>query len=303
MTGLICLDKPEGITSSRALCTVRRLMGVKKAGHTGTLDPMATGVLPIFIGRSTRLIGALPRRAKEYRAVIQLGITTDTLDITGTVLSERPAHITRGELEAVLERFTGPIVQLPPMYSALSVNGVRLYELARQGIEIERKKRSVTVYSLTLDDFRRAEQECTVTVRCSEGTYIRTMADDIGRLLGCGACLKALRRTYSTGFDLSRCITMERAQELAEQGRLAEYTLPVDQAFLGYSALRVAGTQVRRLQNGAPLALDRIGNPTAGTYRVYSREDGRFAGIGTADPAAGELRGKVILQQEGGGPV
>ena len=300
MMGIICLDKPEGITSSRALCAVRRLLGVKKAGHTGTLDPMATGVLPIFIGASTRFIGALPRRAKEYRAVVRLGVTTDTLDITGAVLSKQPSHVRREQLEGILERFVGNTVQTPPMYSALSVNGVRLYELARQGVEIERKKRPITVYSLTLDDFQESEQEFTITVRCSEGTYIRTLADDIGRLLGCGACLTALRRTYSSGFDLSCCITLERAQALAEQERLAECLLPPDRAFHGYPELAVADTQVRRLQNGAPLALDRIGSPADGTYRIYSRQDGRFVGIAAADRIFGELRGKVIVPAEEG---
>jgi len=147
MAGIICLDKPEGITSSKALAIVRRLAGTKKAGHTGTLDPMATGVLPIFLGRSTRLIGALPPRAKEYRAQVCLGLTTDTLDITGTVLERREAHVTREQLGRALDAFVGITLQTPPMYSAVSVNGIRLYELARQGIEVERKRRRITVYS------------------------------------------------------------------------------------------------------------------------------------------------------------
>ncbi len=300
MAGIICLDKPEGITSSKALAIVRRLAGTKKAGHTGTLDPMATGVLPIFLGRSTRLIGALPPRAKEYCAQVCLGLTTDTLDITGTVLERREAHVTREQLGGALDAFVGTTLQTPPMYSAVSVNGVRLYELARQGIEVERKRRRITVYSISAADFREGEQEFILTVRCSEGTYIRTIADDLGRMLGCGACLKALRRTYSTGFALSDCITLDQARALAESGHLAERILPEDRAFLGYAPLTVAQTQVRRLRNGAPLALDRIGRPAPGIYRVYERETGMFVGLGRADHTTGEFRAKSILPAEEG---
>lgn len=298
MVGIICLDKPEGITSSRALVAVRRALGVKKAGHTGTLDPMATGVLPVFIGQGTRLIGALPTRAKAYRAQIQLGLTTDTLDITGQVLERRASAVTREQLERLLNNFVGVTMQTPPMYSALSVNGVRLYELARQGVEIERKKRRITIYSLTLEDFQQREQCFTITVRCSEGTYIRTIADDIGRLLGCGACLKTLRRLYSSGFDLSDCMTLEEVQALAASGELEGRMIPVDRAFSGYAPLTVAATQAVRLRNGAPLALDRIGNPGPGAYRIYERGTGRFVGVGCTDCKDGSLRGKVILNLE-----
>lgn len=298
MVGIICLDKPEGITSSKALVTVRRALGVKKAGHTGTLDPMATGVLPIFVGQGTRLIGALPTRAKAYRAQIQLGLTTDTLDITGQVLERRPASVTQKQLEHLLDSFVGVTMQTPPMYSALSVNGVRLYELARQGVEVERKRRRITVYSLALDEFREQEQLFTITVRCSEGTYIRTIADDIGRLLGCGACLKTLRRLYSSGFGLSDCLTLDQVQALAADGELEEHLTPVDRAFGGYLPIAVAATQVARLRNGAPLALERIGNPPPGTYRIYERGTGQFVGIGRTDGAGGSLRGKVILNLE-----
>lgn len=298
MVGIICLDKPEGITSSKALVTVRRALGVKKAGHTGTLDPMATGVLPIFIGQGTRLIGALPTRAKAYRAQIQLGLTTDTLDITGQVVERRPASVTQKQLEHLLDSFVGVTMQMPPMYSALSVNGVRLYELARQGVEVERKRRRITVYSLTLDEFREQEQLFTITVRCSEGTYIRTIADDIGRLLGCGACLKTLRRLYSSGFGLSDCLTLDQVQAFAADGELAKHLMPVDRAFGGYLPIAVAATQAARLRNGAPLALDRIGNPPPGAYRIYERGTGQFVGIGRTDCTGGSLRGKVILNLE-----
>ena len=297
MAGIICLDKPEGITSSKALALVRRLAGMKKAGHTGTLDPMATGVLPIFLGRSTRLIGVLPPRAKEYRAQVCLGVTTDTLDITGRVVARREAHVTREQLTQALNHFVGETMQTPPMYSAVSVNGVRLYELARQGVEIERRRRRITVYAVAAEDFDEREQTFTLTVRCSEGTYIRTIADDLGKMLGCGACLKALRRTYSTGFSLSDCVTLETLQMLAEDGRLEKCILPEDRAFQGYAPLTVARTQARRLRNGAPLALERIGHPGPGTYRVYERESGAFVGIGYADGAAGEFRGKSILPE------
>ena len=255
MVGIICLDKPEGITSSKALVAVRRALGVKKAGHTGTLDPMATGVLPIFMGQGTRLIGALPTRAKAYRAQIQLGLTTDTLDITGQVVERRPASVTRGQLEHLLDSFVGV-------------------------------------------EFQEQEQLFTITVRCSEGTYIRTIADDIGRLLGCGACLKTLRRLYSSGFGLSDCLTLDQVQALAAAGELEEHLMPVDRAFGGYAPIAVAATQAARLRNGAPLALERIGNPPPGTYRIYERGTGRFVGIGRTDSAGGSLRGKVILNLE-----
>lgn len=298
MVGIICLDKPEGITSSKALVAVRRALGVKKAGHTGTLDPMATGVLPIFVDRATRFIGALPCRAKAYRAEVQLGLTTDTLDITGRELARTPSEVRREQLEALLDSFVGVTLQTPPMYSALSVNGVRLYELARKGVEVERKKRRITIYSLTLDAFSEREQTFTITVRCSEGTYIRTIADDIGRLLGCGACLKSLRRLYSSGFGLADCMTLEEVQALAAAGELEQRLIPVERAFSGYSAVTVAETQANRLRNGAPLALERIGNPADGTYRIYERASRQFVGIGAVDRPDGSLKGKVILNLE-----
>ena len=268
MTSLLLLDKPPGLTSFSAVARARRILGIKKAGHTGTLDPMATGVLPILLGAATRFAEFLPSHDKAYVAGIQLGITTGTLDITGTVLEENPVNVTRGEIEQALSQFRGRIAQVPPMYSAKSQGGQRLYELARQGIEVEREARAVEIYALELLD------DIHIYVECSAGTYIRSLIDDLGRSLGCGACMASLRRTKANGFDLSRCVTLEQLEQGDKSGMI-----PLDEALSAYPAVEVTPAQAVRFKNGGALDLARLRDLAEGElHRVYGSEV--FLGLG-----------------------
>lgn len=298
MTGIICLDKQEHMTSFSAVARARRIAGEKKAGHAGTLDPMATGVLPVLFGGATRFMEFLPVHDKGYRARIRLGMTTDTLDTTGTVLTRSEARVTRAQAEQALCAFRGEILQVPPMYSALSQGGVRLYELARRGEEVERPARPVTIHRLTLTDFDDQAQELEIDVLCSKGTYIRTLADDLGRALGCGAAMSALRRTYAAGFSLADCVTPDALAELARQGRLNQCVIPLERALESYPALQVTQAQSVRFANGGALDAGRLrfADRLAGLYRVYSPE-GRFLGLGELPEGADELKVRRVLQE------
>ena len=267
MNGLVLIDKPEGFTSFDVVAVMRRVLGTRKIGHTGTLDPMATGVLPLLVGKATRLCDLMPSGDKAYRATLQLGITTDTLDSTGTVLSRQESHVTKEEFCALLPRFVGKQMQLPPMYSAVSVNGVRLYDLARQGKTVERTPRPITVYAIDYVDGCEETQTFTIQVSCSKGTYIRSLIDDMGQVLGCGATMTALRRTTACGFDLGECIPLEQAKEMTPEALI----LPIEKAVEGYPALTVTAPQATRFGNGGPLDLDRlpISRHAQGIYRVY----------------------------------
>lgn len=274
MNGFVVLDKSEGMTSFRASAILRRIYNEKKTGHTGTLDPMATGVLPVALGKATRFIDFLPESDKGYTARFKLGIITDTLDITGTVLETREVNVKREDIEAVLPSFTGEIMQLPPMYSAVSVGGVRLYELARKGIEIEREQRKITVYSLTLRDTEN-EDEYEIDVKCSKGTYIRTLIADMGETLGCGAVMTALRRTLSNGFTVEEAVTEEELHSLGEKA-----VRGIDAPFLCYPEVRVTDKQAKRFSNGGELSADRLHREIfPSLYRVYG-PDGAFLGLG-----------------------
>ena len=281
MNGFVVLDKPQGVTSFKAAAPLRRIFHEKKVGHTGTLDPMATGVLPVALGKAARFIDYLPDSGKAYTARFRCGLTTDTLDITGTVLSERPAAVTKEDVLALLPRFTGQIAQVPPMYSALSVNGQRLYELARRGVEVERPERRVTIDTLALTGVYGDEFE--IEVSCSKGTYIRSLIADLGESLGCGAVMTALRRTRSNGFTLADALTPAQVEALGERA-----VLPLDHPFLCYGEIRVTEAQANRFRNGGELFTQRLkGDLTAGAYRVYA-PDGLFLGLGRVpedDPA------------------
>lgn len=288
MTGFLCINKPQGLTSFVTANRVRRIAGVKKTGHTGTLDPMATGVLPVMLGGATKFADYIPSSGKKYEADILLGVTTDTYDVTGTVLSEKPVNVTYDEFSAAVQSFTGDIQQVPPMYSAISQNGVRLYQLARKGIEVEREKRSVTVYSAEIKE-KKSDNLYTVAFSCSAGTYIRSLAFDIGEKLGCGACLQRLERTYSNGFYLEDSVTLEEAAVLMEEGRLEEKIIPVEKALEVYPSVSVSEAQARRFGNGGALDLVRIKNFSgSGLFRVYS-PDGAFLGLGRANSETNEL--------------
>ena len=292
MTGIICINKPQGITSFGVCAKMRGITGEKKCGHTGTLDPMAQGVLPVMLGGATRFLDFLPESDKEYRASFILGKTTDTLDITGTVTAEYEITAGRAEVEAALSDFRGKIKQLPPMYSAVSVNGERLYDLARKGIEVERSEREIEIKRLEL--IGEENGEYTVEVLCSKGTYIRTLIDDIGKKLGCGAVMTALTRTAAMGFTPESCVTLEELQNKKDSGIcFTDILIPVDKALEAYGKINVTPAQGIRFKNGGALDLGRIKAcvEQGELCRVYS--GGEFLGLGQAE--GDELKIKRIF--------
>ena len=222
MNGIIVIDKPKDFTSFDVVAVMRRLTNQKKIGHAGTLDPMATGVLPILIGKATKVQSILPDETKEYVAEFKLGIKSDTQDITGNIIEETICNIKKEDLQKVLDNFIGNIKQIPPMYSAVKQNGKRLYDLARQGIEVERRERSIKIYKLELISFLEKTQEAKILVGCSKGTYIRTLCVDIGDKLDCGAVLTSLRRTLACSFSIKDSITLDEAKRLASEKILLE---------------------------------------------------------------------------------
>lgn len=293
MDGIVCIDKPEGMTSFLCVAILRRLLGEKKVGHAGTLDPNATGVLPILVGRGTKLLDHLPCHDKCYTATLRFGAVSDTLDIWGEVTKTGKPIPTRTSVEAALPHFRGDIMQIPPMTSALKKDGVRLYDLARQGIEVERPARPVTIYELELLDYNEKEGLLTFHCHCSSGTYVRTLCDDLGRMLGCGAVMTALRRTMAAGFPLTDCITIDQAKELAEAGTLTERLLPLEAALAAYPAVTVSAPQAARFRNGGALDLVRLRTKVDGPVRVYD-PNGTCIALGA--PADGVLKMTCLLQ-------
>ena len=294
VTGFIFLDKPKDITSFTAVNRVRRILGIKKAGHTGTLDPMATGVLPVMLGGATRFSQYLPVHDKAYRAKILLGTVTDTLDTTGEILETREVNVTEEQLNAVISKFVGNIKQLPPMYSAVSKDGVRLYKLARQGIEIEREARDVTIYSIDIAE-PLYDKEFSIDVSCSAGTYIRSLADDIGRELGCGAVISELRRTSANSISIDRCVTLEELEAAVNEGRAEELIAPCDEMLGCYPAVYVSEKQSSRFCNGGELDIERVKNrPDEGICRIYSPEK-KLLGLGNIKKDDGILAVEKIL--------
>ena len=280
MTGIICINKDEDITSFGVVSKVRGILGEKKAGHTGTLDPMATGVLPVMLGGATRFLNFLPESDKGYEAKFLLGKTTDTLDITGKVLSESAVEAGEGEVLKALEEFRGKISQYPPMFSAKSVDGVRLYELARQGIEVERKPCEVEIKRLEL--IKAEGDEYTIAVLCSKGTYIRSLIDDIGKKLGCGAVMTSLKRTLACGFELKDCVTLPELQQRKDSGiPFDDLIFSVEEIFCGYKKINISEAQSVRFKNGGALDINRVKNPPANGEEclVYSFEN-EFLGLG-----------------------
>lgn len=294
MTGIVCINKDKNITSFGTVAKVRGIIGERKAGHTGTLDPMATGVLPVLLGGATRFLDYLPDSDKGYRASFVLGKTTDTLDITGTVTGEYEVNAVGEDVSAVLENFRGTISQVPPMYSAVSVDGKRLYDLARQGIEVERQARQTEIKKLELVDF--TDGEYTIDVVCTKGTYIRTLIDDIGRELGCGAVMTKLTRTLAMGFTLENSITLDELQSRKDNGiAFNDVVVDIEKMFASYDRIYVSEAQARRFSNGGALAADRLKKKLSnGIYSVYS-PNGLFLGLGEADTQKQELSVKRLL--------
>lgn len=292
MNGFVCLNKPQGITSFVAAAKVRRIFGEKKTGHTGTLDPLATGVLPIALGSATRFIELIPDHDKAYRATFLLGKSTDTLDITGTVLCESEVSVKKEDVEAVLPLFIGESMQLPPMYSALKKDGVRLYKLARQGKEVEREKRKIRIDALSL--VGQNGNEYTIDVSCSAGTYIRSLIADIGEKLGCPAVMTGLTRTKANGIGLEKCVTLEELETLKSERRLQEAVIPVDK-LLCYPKVFVTKPQAIRFSNGGELDLERIKcDKTDGFRLVYSPEK-VFLGVGEIRTESGMMTVKKVI--------
>ena len=263
--GIIIIDKPAGWTSMDVCAKLRGILKTKKIGHAGTLDPMATGVLPVFVGQATRAVSFAEGGEKEYVAGLRLGRTTNTQDTEGETLIQSPVTVGREELEAVLPWFTGEISQIPPMFSAIKINGQKLYDLARQGKEVERKARAVTVFALEVVE-QVSETDYILRIRCSKGTYVRTLCHDIGQALGCGGCMFSLRRTMAAGFTLDESVTLEQMQEGGEA-----LLRPTDSLFRDRPDYRLkTEKQEERCRNGNPFFIQE--NLPEGEYRIYGRE-------------------------------
>ena len=263
--GIVIIDKPAGWTSMDVCAKLRGILKTKKIGHAGTLDPMATGVLPVFVGQATRAVSFAEGGEKEYVAGLRLGRTTNTQDTEGETLTQSPVAVGREELEAVLPRFTGEISQIPPMFSAIKINGQKLYDLARQGKEVERKARAVTIFALEVVE-QVSETDYILRIRCSKGTYVRTLCHDIGQALGCGGCMFSLRRTMAAGFTLDESVTLEQMQEGGEA-----LLRPTDSLFRDRPDYRLkTEKQEERCRNGNPFFIQE--NLPEGEYRIYGRE-------------------------------
>ena len=291
MNGILCMNKPEGFTSFDVIGKLRGILKIKRLGPAGTLDPMATGVLPIFVGNATKACDILPNNEKSYRASFRLGLVTDTQDITGEDLKRSEKKASEEELINVIPQFKGSIMQLPPMYSAVQVDGKRLYDLARKGIEVEREKREIFIDDIRLESFDEETQEGVLFIACSKGTYIRTIINDIGEVLGCGGIMTELVRLSSSGFILSQCHTFEEVEKARDEGRLEELIIPVSEVFRELPSLRLNKPQTSMYRNGVKLDLSRVYNIKDGedVYAVYSF-DGAFIGTASADREKGELR-------------
>ena len=292
MQGLILLDKPENITSFGAVARIKRIASEKRVGHTGTLDPMATGVLPVLLGRATVLSGLLLDADKRYTAAVKLGVSTDTDDITGNIISESQVNITNEQISGALKRFTGILMQCPPIYSALKKDGVRLYKLAREGKTAEVESREIEVFSINLISSLNADNIFEIDVHVSKGTYIRSLARDIGEYLGCGACLAALKRTYAGGFSLEDCVSLDALND----ENIGDYLISEERAVGHLRAVTVTERQAVRFCNGGQLDLDRLKekNFTEGELvRVKLYND--FLGVGVVDLSKNQLVIKCII--------
>ena len=273
--GILVLHKGEGMTSQTAVTRVKRLLGASKAGHTGTLDPLATGVLPILVGNASKAGEYMLSSDKHYIATLRLGLTSDTEDITGNVVRTEAELPTEREVLSVLEKFRGEILQIPPMVSALKVGGKKLCDLAREGIVIEREARPITVHSLVAQ--RIAEDAYRLDVICSKGTYIRTLCADIGKALGCGGVMETLCRAEASGFSLADAYTLEALESMSEAEREAAI-LPVETVFKKYEAVILPPFFARLAKNGLPIYLKKLGRADAeGTYLRMCDAEGFFA--------------------------
>ncbi len=301
-SGFLIVDKPEGLTSHQVIGRLRRLLKIRRIGHTGTLDPMATGVLPILIGRATRASDFIMEGQKTYEAKLRLGITTDTQDSTGQTLTEWPGELPSfSELRAVLPRFSGEVEQVPPMVSALKVGGRKLYELHRQGVEVERSPRRVLVSAL--DAAEDADGQYKLRVVCSKGTYVRTLIHDIGQALGCGAMMTALRRTQAAPFSIEDAVTLDEVAHAVDEGRFMTMLRPIDEAFSQYPELMVDEAGERSIRHSGRSPLERVtagrppesGQSVSKTYfRVYGPSG--FLMLGSVPEEGEMILGKTFFE-------
>ncbi len=273
MNGIVIVDKPQGWTSQDVTARLRRVFNTRRIGHGGTLDPMATGVLPVFVGRATRGVEFFEHAQKTYEAVLRLGVTTDTEDITGTVLEEREVSLSEADFLEILPQFRGKIQQIPPMYSALKVGGQKLCDLARKGKEVERQPREIEIFQLECLEF--SGQEARLLVHCSKGTYIRTLCKDIGAALGCGGCMASLRRVTAGEYTIGQAVPLET---LLETDRPEAYLQPVDSMFRNYPEVILTANQEKRCRNGNAFSISLAG----GTYRAYG-QNGEFLMLAKVD--------------------
>lgn len=276
MNGILLIDKEQDWTSNDVVAKLKGILHERRIGHSGTLDPMATGLLTVFVGRATRAVEFAEGHDKRYIAGLRLGIATDTQDTTGNILRECSADISEEELRTVLAKFTGDLMQIPPMYSAIKVNGQRLYDIARKGGEVERKARPVTIYSL--DIIGRDGNDYLLDVRCSKGTYIRTLCNDIGEALGCGACMSSLRRVEAGEYRVENALKIGEVQALSDAGLAEAKLLPVDSMFAAFPAWTASSAKEKKIRCGNAVKTD----APDGEYRVYS-ESGEFLMLGKAE--------------------
>ena len=295
MDGILLMHKPQNFTSFDVVAKLRGILRTKKLGHAGTLDPMATGVLPVFVGSATKACNLLPDSDKTYIASLRLGLTTDTQDIWGRVTATCSHSVTAAQFRAAAARFNGEVTQLTPMFSAVKVDGQRLYDIARKGGEVERPTRTVFIHSLTVLNEDEQAGEYTIEVSCSKGTYIRTLCNDIGESLGCGAVMTSLVRTKAAGFMLNDCLTFDDVQQLMEEETLAGQLIPVEQAFMSLPSVRLSEEDTRRFKNGVKLDIVALTlSFTEENIRVYGF-NGEFIGLGYIDKDTQLLRVRTLF--------
>lgn len=273
MNGILCINKPQGFTSFDVVAKLRGMLKIKRIGHAGTLDPMATGVLPVFVGNATKACDIMPDNHKSYTASFLLGLATDTQDSTGKTIITSDLRAGINQIYDIIPQFTGSIMQIPPMYSAVSVNGKRLYELARQGIEVKREPRNIFVDRLELVEFDENSQSGIFNISCSKGTYIRTIIHDIGQKLGCGAVMTSLVRTSSNGFNISESITIEKLQQYIDDGNAQELIIPVERVFSEMESIYLNCQNTMLYRNGVKLQADILGISQCSSekrFRIFS---------------------------------
>jgi tRNA pseudouridine55 synthase len=293
INGIINVYKEKGYTSHDVVAKMRGILKMKKIGHTGTLDPDAQGVLPVCVGKATKLVEMITDKDKTYEAVCKLGITTDTQDITGKVLTTTEVAVTFEQIEEVIKSYIGEYLQLPPMYSAIKVEGKKLYELARQGIEIDRERRKVIIKDIRILDYSEEDNEVKVSVDCGKGTYIRTLLHDIGETLGCGGTMKSLIRTAVGNFKVTEALKLSEIEELVREDRLDPFVVTVDQIFEVYSKLTVDREYHKLIHNGNSFCKEHLAEPvyevTSELIRVHDADD-VFIGIYRYDAEDGRYK-------------